>query len=90
MGKAKNEKSKVGFFAFDQMRIKERLSKSYTMVLGIASIAAIIGVIAVFTVMNAAIVEVDCPWTVFAGWAGWIVYNFCHFRSFCRSLTRKK
>ena len=50
MGKTNNKNRKAGFFAFDQMRIQERLSKSYTLVLGIASIAAIIGVIAVFTV----------------------------------------
>ena len=49
MGKTKSN-NKVGFFDFNNMRIQERLKKSYTMVLGIATIAAIIGVVAVFIV----------------------------------------
>ena len=49
MGKTKSN-NKVGFFDFNNMRIQERLKKSYTMVLGIATIAAVIGVVAVFIV----------------------------------------
>ncbi|MBQ8519666.1 MAG: methyl-accepting chemotaxis protein [Agathobacter sp.] len=54
MGKAKKEKkqkgNKKGFFDFNNMRIQERLQKSYIMVLGIATIAAILGVISVFVI----------------------------------------
>lgn len=54
MGKAKKEKkqkgNKVGFFDFAKMRIQERLQKSYIMVLGIATIAAILGVVSVFVI----------------------------------------
>ena len=49
MGKTK-EKNKVGFFDFNNMRIQERLKKSYTLVLMIATVAAVIGVVAVFIV----------------------------------------
>ena len=49
MKKAKS-KDKVGFFDFNNMRIQERLKKSYLMVLAIATVAAIVGVIAVFVV----------------------------------------
>lgn len=49
MAKSKNE-NKVGFFDFDNMRIQERLKKSYIMVLAIATVAAVVGVIAVFVV----------------------------------------
>ncbi len=49
MGKTKS-KSNVGFFDFNNMRIQQRLKNSYIMVLGIATIAAIVGVIAVFVV----------------------------------------
>ena len=49
MGKTKSN-NKVGFFDFNNMRIQERLKKSYLMVLAIATVAAIVGVIAVFVV----------------------------------------
>ena len=49
MGKTKS-KNKVGFFDFNNMRIAERLKKSYLMVLAIATVAAVVGVIAVFVV----------------------------------------
>ena len=49
MGKAKSN-NKVGFFEFNKMRIQERLKKSYIMVLAIATVAAVIGVAAVFIV----------------------------------------
>ena len=49
MGKTKSN-NKVGFFEFDKMRIQERLKKSYLMVLAIATVAAVVGVIAVFVV----------------------------------------
>ncbi|MBQ2706325.1 MAG: MCP four helix bundle domain-containing protein [Agathobacter sp.] len=49
MGKAKKTQG-GGFMNFNNMRIQERLKKSYTLVLGIATIAAIIGVIAVAVV----------------------------------------
>ena len=42
--------NKVGFFDFDNMRIQERLKKSYIMVLAIATVAAVIGVVSVFVV----------------------------------------
>ena len=45
-----NEKNKAGFFDFNNMRIQERLQKSNVLVLGIASLAAILGVIAVFII----------------------------------------
>ena len=46
----KTSKKSGGFMNFNNMRIQERLKKSYTLVLGIATIAAIIGVIAVAVV----------------------------------------
>ena len=49
MGKA-NKKTKVGFFDFNKMRIRERLQKSYIMVLGIATIASVLGIIAIFVI----------------------------------------
>ena len=49
MGKTKVKKS-GGFMNFDNMRIQERLKKSYNLVLGIATIAAIVGVISVIVV----------------------------------------
>lgn len=42
--------NKVGFFDFDNMRIQERLKKSYIMVLAIATVASIVGIISVFVV----------------------------------------
>ena len=51
MGKTKTkDKDKVGFFDFNNMRIQERLKKSYIMVLAFATVAAVVGVIAVFVV----------------------------------------
>lgn len=51
MAKTKNENgNKVGFFDFNNMRIQERLQKSYIMVLAIATVAAILGIIAVFVI----------------------------------------
>ena len=49
MGKTKT-KSKVGFFEFNKMRIQQRLKNSYLTVLGITTLAAIVGVISVFVV----------------------------------------
>lgn len=49
MGKQKTTKKK-GFLDFSNMRIQERLQKSYLMVLGIASVAAVLGVIAIFVI----------------------------------------
>ena len=49
MGKAKS-KNKVGFFEFNKMRVQERLKNSYIAVLAIATVAAVIGVVAVFIV----------------------------------------
>ena len=49
MGKAKKTQD-GGFLNFNNMRIQERLKKSYTVVLGIATIAAIVGIVAVFIV----------------------------------------
>ena len=49
MGKTKENKG-GGFMNFDNMRIQERLKKSYNLVLGIATIAAVVGVIAVVLV----------------------------------------
>lgn len=43
-------KKKIRILDFNHMRIRERLKKSYITVLGIASIAAVIGMIAVFVV----------------------------------------
>ena len=43
---------KVGFFDFDNLRIRERLKKSYTMVIAIATVAAILGVISVFVISS--------------------------------------
>ena len=48
--KKTKSKRKVGFFDFNKMRIQERLKKSYILVLAIATIAAVVGVIAVFIV----------------------------------------
>jgi len=48
MGKTKAKSG--GFMNFDNMRIQERLKKSYNLVLGIATIAAVVGVIAVILV----------------------------------------
>ena len=48
--KDRKTKRKVKFFNFNNMRIEERLKKSYLMILGIATIAAIVGVVAVFIV----------------------------------------
>ena len=48
---AKTKKgNKVGFFDFKNMRIQERLQKSYIMVLMIATVAAVLGVISVFVI----------------------------------------
>ena len=41
---------KVGFFDFNNMRIQERLQKSYIMVLAIATIAAVLGIVSVFVI----------------------------------------
>ena len=49
MGKTKS-KDKVGFLEFNKMRIQERLKRSYLTVLGIATFAAIVGVISVLIV----------------------------------------
>ncbi len=49
MAKTK-KKSKVGFLDFNNMRIQQRLKNSYTLVLIIATIAAVIGAVAVFIV----------------------------------------
>ena len=43
-------KGKQGLLNFDNMRIQERLKKSYIMVLSIATVAAIIGVVSVFVI----------------------------------------
>lgn len=43
-------KKKIGFLDFNNMRIQERLKRSYLIVLAIATVAAIVGVIAVFVV----------------------------------------
>ena len=51
MGKTKTN-NKVGFFDFNNMRIQERLKNSYIAVLGIATVAAVIGVIALFVVAS--------------------------------------
>ena len=48
--KDRKTKRKVKFLNFNNMRIEERLKKSYLMILGIATIAAIVGVVAVFIV----------------------------------------
>jgi len=51
MGKTKTKnKDKVGFFDFNNMRIQQRLKNSNTLILGFATIAAVIGLIAVFIV----------------------------------------
>jgi len=54
MGKVKKNKKgdKIGFFDFDNMRIEQRLTNSNTLILGLATIAAIIGIIAVFIVAS--------------------------------------
>ena len=49
MKKAKSKK-KVEFLNFKNMRIKERLKTSYILVLGIAMVAAVVGMISVFVV----------------------------------------
>lgn len=49
MKKTKSKK-KVGFLDFNNMRIQKRLKNSYIAVMGIATIAAIVGMIAVFVV----------------------------------------
>ena len=51
MAKTKNG-NKVGFFDFNNMRIQERLQKSYIMVLMIATVAAVLGVISVFVISS--------------------------------------
>lgn len=48
--KKTRRKKKVGFLDFNNMRIRERLKNSYITVLGIATVAAVIGMIAVFVV----------------------------------------
>lgn len=51
MAKTKNGNGeKVGFFDFNNMRIQERLQKSYIMVLAIATIAAVLGIVSVFVI----------------------------------------
>lgn len=50
MGKTKKEKSKVGFFDFNNMRIQQRLKNSNTMILAFATIAAIVGFLSVLIV----------------------------------------
>ena len=52
MEKAKKETGKVGFFDFDNMRIQERLKKSNIFILGFATFAAIVGLIAVIVVSS--------------------------------------
>ena len=49
MKKTKSKKY-VGFLDFNNMRIQQRLKNSYVAVLGIATVAAIVGIIAVFVV----------------------------------------
>lgn len=49
MGKAKKDKKK-GLTGLNNLRIRERLKKSYNMVLGIATIAAVLGVVSVFVI----------------------------------------
>ena len=49
MEKTKSKK-KVGLLNFSNMRIQQRLKSSYITVLGIATVAAVIGIIAVFVV----------------------------------------
>ena len=48
--KKTRRKKKVGFLDFNNMRIRERLKNSYITVLGIATVAAVIGMVAVFVV----------------------------------------
>lgn len=52
MGKSKKNKNKnkVGFFDFNNMRIEQRLKNSNSMILGFATFAAIVGLIALFIV----------------------------------------
>ncbi len=50
MGKQKKSKSKVGFFDFNNMRIQQRLKNSNTLVLGIAMVAAVVGLLSVIVV----------------------------------------
>ena len=42
MGKAKKQKDKVGFFDFNNMKIQQRLKNSNTLILSIATIAAVV------------------------------------------------
>lgn len=44
----KTKLKKVSFLEFNNMRIRERLKNSYITVLGIATIAAVVGMIAVW------------------------------------------
>jgi len=48
--KKKGNKNKVGFFDFNNMRIEQRLKNSNKLLLGFASFAAVIGIIAVLIV----------------------------------------
>ena len=48
--KEKTAKKKVGFLDFNNMRIQQRLKNSYVAILGIATIAAVVGMIAVIVV----------------------------------------
>ena len=41
---------KVGIFDLDHLRIRERLKKSYIMVIAIATVAAVLGIISIFTI----------------------------------------
>ena len=45
-------KGKGGFLDFNHLRIRERLKKSYIMVVAIATIAAVLGIIAIFIVSS--------------------------------------
>ena len=45
-----NAKEKTSLFDFKNMRIQERLKKSYNMVHAIATVAAILGIIAIFVI----------------------------------------
>ena len=46
----KGNGEKVGFFEFNKMRIQQRLERSYIMVLAIATVAAVLGIVAVFVI----------------------------------------
>ena len=41
---------KTGLFDLDHLRIRERLKKSYIMVIAIATVAAVLGIISIFTI----------------------------------------